>query len=168
MLKKGFTLLELVLIIVLLAILAVAAIPKRVDLPAMRIDMAARKVQSDIRYAQSLAISIQKRTRVRFRSAASREDYLVHIENTPGSWAFAVDPLTKENFQVRLAQGEFAGVEIKSRDFNGGRHLYFDKWGNPYGHDENPLGASGGSVTLGGPKDVVIAVERGTGRAYIQ
>lgn len=164
---KGFTLAELVMVLTILAILAVVAYPRMMDLPAMRIELAARKMQSDIRYAQSLAISIQKRTRINFRAA--QDDYSVYIED--GAWVLATDPLTKENFTVQLNVGEFTGVEIESVYFNEyDQALVFDQWGNPYGYNigtgqatalDNPAG-----VRITGLKDIVI--ERGTGRVYIQ
>lgn len=166
--NKSFTLIELVMVIAVLAILAVVVIPRPVDTQALRIDMAARKVQSDIRYAQSLAVSIQKRTGVNFRT--SQDDYSVSIEDPPGNWTITLDPLTKQDFTVQLNNGDFAGVEIELVSFNGESALVFDQWGNPYGYNvateastplDNPAG-----VSLTGPEQV--RVERGTGRVFIE
>lgn len=167
--KRSFTLVELVMVMVVLGILAVVAIPRTVDTQALRIDLAARKLQSDIRYTQSLAISIQKRTGVNFRTA--QDNYAVYIEDTPGNWTKTVDPLTKADFTVQLNSGDFVGVEIVQAYFNGSNQsLVFDQWGNPYGYNvgtgnSSPLNNPAG-VRLTGPQD--IRVERGTGRVYIQ
>jgi prepilin-type N-terminal cleavage/methylation domain-containing protein len=167
--SKGFTIIELVMVIAILAVLAVVAIASAVDMGPMRQLMAARKIQSDIRYAQSLAASIQKWTRLDFNTTT--DTYTLNIEDTPGSWSIARDPLSKENFTVQLNSGEFQNIAITQVYFNAaGRSLAFDEWGNPYGYDvgsgtssvlTNPAG-----VTITGPN--VVTVERGTGRVYIQ
>ena len=129
----------------------------------MRQDLAARRLQTDIRYIQSLAVGIQKRTGIRFW--ADDERYSVYIEEEPGNWQPAMDPLTKEDFTVQLNSGDFTGVKIEQVDFDGDRDLVFDKWGNPYGGVSAPP-LKAGSVTLSGPKEV--HVEKDTGRVYIQ
>jgi len=53
--KKGFTLIEMALVIVCLSYLAVSAIPEDSGLAPISLDSAARKVKSDLRYAQSMA-----------------------------------------------------------------------------------------------------------------
>jgi type II secretory pathway pseudopilin PulG len=54
---KGFTLIELVMIIVLISILAVSIVPKFVDTSAISLVGAAAVVVADIRYTQELAMS---------------------------------------------------------------------------------------------------------------
>lgn len=53
--KNGFTLIELILVIVTLGIIAYAAIPVEPGLAPISLDAAARKLKSDIRYAQNMA-----------------------------------------------------------------------------------------------------------------
>jgi prepilin-type N-terminal cleavage/methylation domain-containing protein len=166
---QGFTIIELVMVIAILALLAVFAIASTVDMEPMRQFMAARKIQSDIRYAQSLAATIQKWTRIDFNAAA--DTYSLNIEDTPGSWSVATDPLTKEDFTVQLNSGEFQNIAITQVYFNAAnRSLAFDEWGNPHSYDvgsgtSNDLN-NPASVTITGPN--VVTVERGTGRVYIQ
>lgn len=168
----GFALFELIMIMVILAILTIVATPRIADTISMRLDMAARNIQSDIRYTQSLAISIQRRTGVLFSSIQDR--YSVYIEDRPGNWIQATDPLTREDFVVQLNTDEFAGIDLVLVYFNGfDRALIFDRWGNPYGYNfgsgvATPLNNPAGvrlRASSGTRKD--IRVERGTGRAYI-
>ncbi len=160
------------MIMLILAILAVVAIERMTSIPAMRIDLAARQVQSDIRYAQSLAMSIQKRTRMDFNAAS--DNYSLYFENSPGNWSLIADPLTKDNFIVQLNSDEFSGIDITAVYFNAAdRALVFDKWGNPYSYDAGSDTAAALANTSyvrlsanSGTKDIV--VERGAGRAYTQ
>jgi len=167
--NKGTTLVELVMVIVILAALAVVAIPRMVNMPGLRVNMAARKIQSDIRYTQSLAISTQMRAGINFRAAA--DSYSVYIEDTAGNWSRVVEPLTKEDFVVNLNSGDFKDVQIELVYFNGyNKALVFDKWGNPYGYElsagaATPLNNPAG-VRLSGWREV--RVGRGTGWVDIQ
>lgn len=171
--SKAFTLTELIMIMLIVAILATVAFSRMAGMAPIRLDMAARKIQSDIRYAQSLAISTQKWTGIYFN--ATTDIYAVYIDDSgtsPANWALATDPLTKENFTVQLNSGEFRGIDITIVFFNAAdRALVFDKWGNPYSYTgagaptalANPAGVR--LVASSGTKDV--RVERGTGRVYI-
>lgn len=53
--KSGFTFVELVLVVALLAVMAVSAIPMLFDSSPMNLDAAIRKVKADIKYAQTMA-----------------------------------------------------------------------------------------------------------------
>jgi prepilin-type N-terminal cleavage/methylation domain-containing protein len=63
----GFTLIETMLVVVLLAILA-AAVLLQSPIERVRLNGAAEKVKSDIRYARKLAVSAQERAGVTFNA----------------------------------------------------------------------------------------------------
>jgi len=167
----GFSLIELIIVIAVIGVLAVMAITRMANMPVMRMDMAAKTIQSDMRYIQSLAISTQKRTEIYFR--ADQDDYSAYIENTPGNWTLLTHTLTRQDFQVQLNSGEFMGVDLTLVYFNDfDRALVFDKWGSPYSYNigtgsATPL-VNPAYVTLtAGLNSKNIRVERGTGRVYI-
>lgn len=175
--RSGFTLLELIMVTVLVGILAFVAVPRMPNMAVIRLDFAAQKMQSDIRYAQSLAVSSQRWTRLVFNDAG--DNYSISIDgiddgvSNPGSWVTVLDPLTNNNFVVQLNSGDFVGVDLTQVIFNGSNNqLVFDKWGNPYSY-----GGAGGVTVLSNPSRVRVSsssgvkdifVERGTGRVSIQ
>ncbi|MGD8383056.1 MAG: prepilin-type N-terminal cleavage/methylation domain-containing protein [Syntrophobacterales bacterium] len=55
--SRGFTLVELIMVVVLIGILAVSVIPKFVDTSAISLQGGAAMVAADIRYTQELAMS---------------------------------------------------------------------------------------------------------------
>jgi Tfp pilus assembly protein FimT len=173
----AFALIELIIVILILGVLAVVAFANMVNMPTMRIDMAARKIQSDIRYAQSLAVSTQRWVGLVF--STTNDNYSIYIDSVddgtsnPSGWSLATNPLTNQAFTVQLNSDEFQNVDITIVYFNAAnRYLIFDKWGNPYSYN-----GTGAPVALANPAGVRLAissdttdvrVERGTGRVYIQ
>ena len=155
-----------------MAVVSVFVVNTRIDLTQIRLQEAANKIKSDIRYVQLLAIAIQKRTGILF-SAAS-DTYSVYIEDSPGNWSLAIDPLTKESFVVQLNSGDFSGIDLTVVYFNGyNQALVFDKWGNPYGYNVPARSASvlanpAGVRISGTAQTTDVRVERGTGRVYLQ
>ena len=68
---RGFTLTEIVMVIILLGIVAVSVIPKFLDTSAFSLEGAAAVVVADIRYAQELAMSSNKSKKVDFTQGSS-------------------------------------------------------------------------------------------------
>lgn len=169
--KKGFSLVELIIVMLIAAIMAVVAITQAPSIKGVRLIQAADKVKSDIRYAQSFAISSQQRTRLAFDTAAS--SYTVYREQSAGNWVILADPLTRGNFTVDLNQNQFKGVTISSVNFvSANYHLVFSGAGLPFGY--NPSGglvtalSVSGTVVLSGDTIKTIAVTPVTGKVSLQ
>ncbi len=79
--KKGYTILELIIVIVIAGVMAAVAIPKIGNVSDVDVYTAARIIKSDIRYAQQRAMSKFKTTTITFD--ANQDTY--HINDTGGA-----------------------------------------------------------------------------------
>ncbi len=163
--QRGFTLVEVVIVLVLLGILAVVAIPQVGNMAGTRASATARKLQSDIAYAQSLAMTRNLPHRVYFNTApAPASGYaVVNDANGNGSWGeageFVADPVNLgANLSVALNTGSYAGVTISGGSF-AGTFVHFNTLGVP---------TAGGTVIVsGGGVPQTVAVQTETGRVSI-
>lgn len=134
---KGFSLIEWIMVMVLLSIVAVSASPRLANLPTTRAQFAIRKMQSDVRYAQLLAMESQRRTRILFDVA--KDQYQLEIETSAAVWVPVLHPSTQTNFTVTLNAGDFAGVDVTSVTLDGNSEVIFDAYGAPYNAAGSPL-----------------------------
>ena len=147
--QHGFTLIELIIIIVLLAIMAAVAIPRMGDVTSMKAAATAEKLKSDIRYAQELAMTQNRSYRVYFNtSPAPASGYaVVNNANGNGTWGeageFAPDPSGKGNLSVTLNSGDYAGVTASSSV----NPIEFNSLGRPTG-GATTITVSPGSYTI--------------------
>ena len=120
--RKGFTLIELVMVIVLLAILAKYAAPRLGNITATNAGAFTDKLRADIRYAQNLAMTQNRRYRVYFNgNPAPVAGYaVVNDANGNGTWGeageFAANPAAGGNLSVSLT-GQYAGITIAAGGF---------------------------------------------------
>ncbi|MBU2541619.1 MAG: prepilin-type N-terminal cleavage/methylation domain-containing protein [Candidatus Omnitrophica bacterium] len=137
--KKGFSLIELVVAIVIMVILALAATSRFGSYNTLRLASAARKTAADLQYAQQLAISdstLVSAGQVDGSTAFTTKEWVLEFDTTtntytlyPNVWFFVMsgdnyffddpiqDPYTKDDFIVDL---EEYGVSINSINCNGG------------------------------------------------
>ncbi len=145
--QRGFTLVETVVMLLILGILAVVAIPNLGNMAGTRASVTARKLQSDIAYAQSLAMTRNLPHRVYFNTfPAPASGYaVVNDANGNGTWGeaveFARDPANSGgNLSVTLNVGNYVGVTISGGSL-AGAFVGFNTLGVP---------TVGGTVTVSG------------------
>jgi len=149
----GFTLVELSVVITILAILAWLAYPSLGAINEIRLDAAARRVASDLRYAQNRAIGSRTIHGVRFDVGAGR--YIVYAGN---SGTAIVNPADRgKNLVVTFdALTETRGVGIESASFGATPGVTFDFYGVPRDSAGVELAAPGRVVLLfQGQRDTV-------------
>jgi len=145
-LDQGFTLIELVMVIVIVGILTGLAIPRFQSFYAIKLTGATQKVVSDLRYVQQIAISRHTNTRLVFN--AGSEIYNAQEESPQGSgnWINITDPFTRSNLQVNFNTDlQYRGIDIASTNFGG--TLRFDWEGVPRNASGAPL-TTEGSISL--------------------
>lgn len=121
--QRGFTLIELVMIITLLAILAAVAIPQFSGYGAIKQGNAVLKIASDIRYAQNRATTTQQRSRVSFTANDYTINYCANYTSSTCTCA-AWSPVKTIDLS-----SDFSGVTIGTMV---GNCIEFDSLGRPY------------------------------------
>ncbi len=148
--NKGFTLIEVVMVIVIVGILAALAVPRFDSFYAAKLAGAVRKTASDIRYVQQIAISRHTNTRIVFNTAS--DTYSAQEESSPGSgtWNNMTDPFTRGALQTNFAtDAQYKDIDIASVNFGGAGQgtLRFSLEGVPQNSSGTDL-ASDGSVAF--------------------
>lgn len=168
--NNGFTLIELVIILIVLGIIAAVAIPRLADTTSLKASATARKLRSDIAYAQELAMTRNLRTRVYFNgtgTAPAPQGYAVVIDNSASgncaSFAAVTDPAGGGSLGVTLDSGDYAGITaVPSMTC-----LEYDSLGRPYDCIANlavcSATAGGMSITFS-PSGTVVTVTNQTGK----
>jgi MSHA pilin protein MshC len=128
MVHKGFTLIELVMVIVLIGIIAMFVAPRMVDVAGTKAGSFRDKLRADIRYAQNLAMTRNLRSRVDF---STPNQYSVQSSTTSTCSAFpaAIDPATSAAFTVVLNAEDYVGITLT---LPGMTCLEYDSLGQPY------------------------------------
>ncbi|MEN0019558.1 MAG: type II secretion system protein [Planctomycetota bacterium] len=150
--RGGYTLIELIITIVILAIAAAVMIPSMGGGAELRLRAAARTVISDITFAQADAAAFQDTRAVQFDTAANR--YTVSEMRVTGNGTnvqfeplyFARGP--NDRFVVDIGSAGFGSTVIASADFDGDETLAFDELGTPVLSSDPTTTSDGGKVTL--------------------
>ena len=161
---RGFTMIEIIIVAVIIAIAAMVAIPMMTSAASMQIRSAANMIAADLEYAKSMAISRQKRYAVVFNE--STESY--QIEDPNG----IIDHPVKKGFQYIVNfsnDSRLDKVDISAVSFDGTSRIEFDYLGSPYSGagTTNPLNSGVISLQAGGTA-MTITVEPVTGFISIE
>ncbi len=156
----GFTLVELTVMIVIIALVAAVAVPRLANITGVKASATARKLQSDVAYTQNLAMSQNQRFRIVFPSATSYE-----VRDSTG--ALATNPDGAGGFAVTTD----TGITL-SWNLNGSavvnRGIEFDGLGRPYlyaGVTPSTTALASGTITVtGGDTAQTVTVQPETGR----
>jgi prepilin-type N-terminal cleavage/methylation domain-containing protein len=159
----AFTIVELIVVMVILAIAAMLAVPMISSAADVQVRSAANMIAADLDYAKSMAISRQQNHSVVFDPA--NESYEVRdAGGTP------IEHPTKagSDFVVDLqADGRLSRVDIVSADFDSQTTVTFDYLGSPYNSTANPLNS--GVITLSADSfSMTVTVEPMTGYVTVQ
>ena len=160
----GFTLIELVAVLVIVAVLAAVAVPTLDAIGGTRATMAAKQLLRDLTFARQRAVATGTVTWVVFDTAAETWSILTEDPDNPGRAGATLmsDPATGRSYTQTLGAGSFVGVQIVSAAFDGDVEVGFDWLGRPLSASESSLAAQG-SVTL--TANHVVNVAQTTGYA---
>jgi len=154
----GFTLAEILLVVLIIAIAAMIAVPMMGSMDSVQIRSAANMIAADLEYAKSMAISRQEDYSVVF---PANSYYEVHDQNG------IIKHPVKKGFDYKV---DFSGdsrldkVVIESADFDSSNTITFDYLGSPYSGSgtSNPLNS--GTISIrAGDFTMTVSVEPVTG-----
>ncbi len=148
--RGGFTIIEILIVVVILAIAAMTAIPMISSAGSIQVRSAANMIAADLEYAKSLAITKGQHFSVVFDTSA--DSY--RIADQVG--ATILHPVKKGfDYVIDLQDVGLGKADITGAAFGGSPHVEFDYLGSP---------DNGGTVTVqGGGMTLTISVEAVTG-----
>ena len=158
----GFTLVELLAVLIMLAIISAVVVPALTSVNATRQAAAASRLVRDLQLARQRSVARGVRTWVVVN--ADQQQYALLIEDpaAPGRAGRVpmIDDATGRAFVVALNQGEWRGASIEGVDLAGAAEIGFDTRGRPLAADETIL-ASDGTISLSGAHRVRITARTG-------
>jgi MSHA pilin protein MshC len=141
--KLALSLVELVMVMVIIGILAVVAIPRVEVFYNIKFHAAAKKLVSDIRYAQNIAISKHVNITVAFTPASDSYSVIYTANSTS-----LRDPFTHSSMVTDYrTDAQYAGIDILANvSFGGTPSLRFDWQGIPEDANGNNITVTGNVV----------------------
>ncbi|MDX2115854.1 MAG: type II secretion system protein [Planctomycetota bacterium] len=160
--SRGFTLIELIAVMLVMSILGATAISALGSFDRAREAAAARALWRDIEYARERSLATGRRHWVVFNLAANSYSLLEEPSGAPsrGLAAPLTDVAAQGPLVRRLGIEEAAGVSVSSADFGGTSEVGFDWLGRPLSGAASPL-VSDGSATLSAGSVVTVSAGNG-------
>ena len=155
---RGFTVIELLIVVVIIAIAALTAIPMMTSADSFQMRSAANMIAADLEYAKTIAISRGQSFSVVFDKA--NESY--RIEDESGT---VIAHPVKKGFDYIIDfqnNSRLSKVDIEDVDFDTTSEVKFDYLGSPYNGDGDPLNSGVISLRVG-QITVTVNVEPVTG-----
>lgn len=164
--SRGFTLIEILMVVVILGIASAVIVPAIGSRDDLKVSAAARVLMADLLYAQSRAITTQKLTYVKFDPGDGSYSLLSSL-----SPARVLDhPVQGGEFVMRFgasAGSGLRGVTLGGADFDGHSILAFDELGSPmsvHGGTRAVTALGSGRIQLSsGSRTLAVEIEPFTG-----
>jgi type II secretory pathway pseudopilin PulG len=163
--SRGFTLVELVLLLSIIGILVLVAIPDRSAIDEVSLRAAARRLASDLRYAQGESMARRVRHGVRFDVAGKRYAVVATGRGEPIDDPGARGHALEVDFANTPA---FRGVTLVSASFDGSPEVSYDYFGVPCDLAAREIHHPGIVVLACAGRTVTVEVAPGTGKVSVR
>ncbi|MBU0672072.1 MAG: prepilin-type N-terminal cleavage/methylation domain-containing protein [Candidatus Margulisbacteria bacterium] len=143
---QGFSLIELIMVLTVIAILSVVSFIALDPYKGIKLDAATRKIAADVEYARSLALTTAKWHGIGFDVAPANK-YSVY--KTDGSTDEPIENPAKLGTDfIVLTWNDLGRVKINSAAIGGGQKIEFSPLGAPYNDKNGSALATPGIITL--------------------
>ena len=155
--RSGYTLIELLIVIVILGISGALVIPHTRQAHVLRIQAAVRTLVSDITFAQTDALAYQERRALIFDESANTYTVAEVVVSTGGDVTYI--PLfggggPSGEYIIDFDTNGFDGARLRLPDFEGGAILHFDELGAPVADGASDTPAGLGSIYIEGDQSI--------------
>lgn len=176
--RGGFTLIEILAVVVILGIASAIVIPQIGSNGDLKATAGARIVMADLIYAQNRAIATQTWNYLKFDVAGNSYSVLDRVPMGGGD-RIITHPVNQGPYTAQFAAGQLANISIQSAVFNGVDAAFrpehtvaFDELGTPwvYCYHTNQVNEmlDGTIVLRSGQFTVTVTIERYTGEIRVQ
>jgi type II secretion system protein H len=175
--SQGFSLLELLLVLILLGIVAVAAVPDLSSGDQKRLELAAGEIAEAMRYARSEALRTAEPRGFQLQTAEARIR-VVSADTSSNPWTAGYDverPGVHNFYDTDLSSRSYAGIDGMTRSavFHGNCNnadlIFFDALGMPACADNGGALVDQYDVTLSfGSRSRIVSLHGITGRVTVQ
>jgi prepilin-type N-terminal cleavage/methylation domain-containing protein len=169
---RGYTLIEMMIVLVLLGITSALVIPNLRGSEPLRVQTAVRALAADIMFAQSDALAYQQRRAI-VLDPATNSYWIAEVKGE--TLDFEADAMYKidgpdQRYVVSLETISGGAAQLMSADFDGGEMIIFDELGGPVAGLTGDTPSSGGSLVIAGPEGLQfrVRVEPYTGRVTVE
>lgn len=144
--RHGFTLIEILMVVVIMGIAAAVIVPQMTPRDDMRCASAARSLMGDLLYAQSRSIALGKMHYIQFNTTTNTYQVLDAV--SPNN--VITHPVNQTPYTVTVGTGALANVTINSASFDSNPTVAFDSMGVPYSWTSGtgPVALTAGSVVF--------------------
>jgi len=151
--RSGYTLIEVLVVVVILGIAGAMVAPAMGQAGVLRIQSAVRTLVADISFAQMDALGYQEQRAIVF-DIDNNQYTLVQVNGS--TIDVDTDALYDtrgpgQRYVVSFNKEIFGGTVIESVDFDGDNVLIFDEIGGPVSTPGSSTLSQGGSIVLAGP-----------------
>lgn len=162
---RGFTLVELLAVAVIIGLLGAVTIPALSGLGQTRSAAAAERMARDLTFARERSTALALTTWVVFSVGGQSYSVLAENPSSPGRAGAAVinDPATQQSFVQTLNRNDAVGVALTAVDLAGLSEVGFDRLGRPM-RTNGTAWTTEGTITLSGGWTVRIAPRTGLAR----
>jgi len=157
---RGFSALELVVVLLIISILMLVAYQKFTNLAAQNNLMAARDISANLRYGRNMAMNRESAVKIVFSVVSNQ--YTVYLAGTNGIYATAKDPATRSDWIVNVGM-KSSEARLSTVSIGGGSAntvVFSPTNGIPYDGSGLLLTANG-VITLQGGLSVTITTNTG-------